>query len=102
MSTSIEDEACLTEVMGKEYALNIPCVLLYSDGEEVRLWTGSFIQSKTFEAVTLRGKALLIKFAVGDSEVEYWVRKYPAIKTQWQRDGKWREWVHRKLSSLRE
>ena len=97
MTTIIEDEAYLTEVMGKDYALNVPCVMLYCDGEEVRLWTGTFAQIKTFEATALNGKASLLKFAVGDSEVEYWVKKFPIIKAQWQRDNKWREWARKLL-----
>jgi hypothetical protein len=98
MTTLIEEEAYLTEVMGKDYALNVPCAVLYTDGEEVKLWIGSFLQGKTFEAIAIRAKAFLLKFAVGDSEVEYWVRKFPVIKMQWQRDSKWREWTRKALS----
>jgi hypothetical protein len=98
MTTVVEDDNCLTEVMGKDYALNVPCVMLYSDGEDVKLWTGSFGQSKTFEAIAVRGKAFLLKFAVGDSEVDYWIRKFPMIKAQWQRDAKWREWTRKTIS----
>jgi hypothetical protein len=99
MTSVVEDEAYLTEVMGKDYALNVQCVLLYCDGEDVKLWTGSFAQSKIFEATVVHDKAILLKFAVGDSEVEYWTRKFPLIKAQWLRDGKWREWTRKSIST---
>ena len=102
MSTSIEeDEAYLTEVMGKEDVQAIPCALVFSDGEGVKLWTGSYGDSKVFEESAAHGKIYLLKSAVGSSEAEYWTKKFELIKAQWQRDDKWREWTKSRISMLR-
>ena len=101
MSTLVEKQIHLGEVLNENDGQSIPCVAVFSDGKTIQLWRGPFSQSKILERMATRGDIHLVKFAVGASEVAYWVSKYQLIKMQWERDAGWREWIQGRLSVFR-
>nr|MDO8133541.1 hypothetical protein [Candidatus Njordarchaeum guaymaensis] len=101
MQELAEDQVYLGEVLEKDDALTIPCVVVFSSGEELKLWVGTFEDSKVLERMASVGDIYLLKLAVGASEVEYWQSKFPLIKMQWDRDDKWRSWTRNNLLRLR-
>ena len=101
MSTLLQEKAYLIDILGKDDVQTIPCAVLYSDGQEMKLWIGSFAETETLEDKAARGEIYVVKFAVGASEVDYWTKKLPVIQMQWRRDGKWRESITGSLSTVK-
>nr|MDO8097593.1 hypothetical protein [Candidatus Njordarchaeota archaeon] len=96
-----EEQVYLGEVLEKDDVLMIPCVVVFSNGEEMKLWVGTFRESKVLERMANAGDIYLLKLAVGASEVEYWQRKFPLIKMQWEQDIRWRSWTRNHLLKLK-
>jgi hypothetical protein len=101
MSTLLQEKAYLMDILGKDEVQTIPCAILFSNGQELKLWTGSFAETGILEDSAAQGDIYIIKFAIGASEVGYWSKKLPLIEMQWRSDEKWREWVKSSLSTLR-
>ncbi|WXG47181.1 MAG: hypothetical protein WED05_11075 [Candidatus Atabeyarchaeum deiterrae] len=101
MSTLVEKQIHLGEVLNEDEVQSIPCVAVFSDGKTMQLWKGPFTQSKILEIMASRGDIHLIKLAVGASEVTYWVSKFQLIKMQWERDAGWRAWIQSRLSTFK-
>jgi hypothetical protein len=99
MSTLLQEKAYLTDILGKDEVQAIPCAVLFSNGQEIKLWVGVFGDTMTFEDRAAKGEIYIIRFVVGASEVDYWSRKMPVIEMQWRRDDKWREWIKSSLST---
>lgn len=101
MSTLLQEKAYLTDILGKDEVQTIPCAILFSDGKEIKFWTGSFVETAILETAATKGEIYLIKFAIGASEVDYWSKRFLVIEKQWKRDDKWREYTNDSLSGLR-
>jgi hypothetical protein len=99
MSTLLQEKAYLIDILGKDEVQTIPCALLFSDGQEMKLWIGSFADTGTFEDRAAKGEIYVVRFAIGTSEVDYWSKKLPVIEMQWRRDAKWRDWIKSSLSA---
>jgi hypothetical protein len=101
MQELAEEQVYLGEVLEKDDASTIPCVVVFSNGEELKLWVGTFKESEVLESMAKNGDIFLLKLAVGASEVQYWKDKFSLIKTQWERDYKWRSWTQSFLLALK-
>jgi hypothetical protein len=101
MQEIAEEQVRLAELLEEDDVLTIPCVVVFSNGEEVRLWAGTLRESKALERMASVGDIYILKLAAGASDVDYWQKKFPLIKAQWERDHNWQSWIRNYLLSLK-